>query len=94
MIVPTGDRLTFLVDSTTPGHDPYTVDMGANGGRGACTCEDWTCRRGPLIHMGKLLSSEGKDKTSCKHIDQVIRFLGESVVAAANGKQRHDIFTT
>lgn len=76
-----GDRMTFWVGSADDPLD-YSVDLLANGGRGACTCADFRFRCQPLLDGGKKIIQYGyPDRTVCKHIGQVHYFMSISAVA-------------
>jgi hypothetical protein len=88
----TGDQGTFSVSSADD-TDPYTVDLMANEGFMACTCRDWQCRCAPLARERKPLKAFGTPTRGyCKHIHAVLLFLGQTVAAQLNGKERTDIF--
>jgi hypothetical protein len=91
-VTPTGDAFTFSVTSADD-KDNYTVDVLANDGQMACTCTDWQCRCSPRCRSGGLLKPYGHpDRSICKHIQAVLVYLGQSVAAKANGKERTEMF--
>jgi hypothetical protein len=91
-VTPTGDANTFSVTSADD-PDHYFVDTSANKGRMACTCGDWHHRRAKLLLMGEKVKPFGSpNRNICKHINAVLTYLGQCVVARANGKERTDIF--
>ena len=74
----TGDQGTFSVSSADD-TDPYTVDLMANEGFMACTCRDWECRCAPITRLRRPLKEHGKQRGYCKHIKDVLIYLGADV---------------
>jgi hypothetical protein len=82
-VSPTGDSFVFHASSVDD-KDPYTVAMLENDGNGACSCRDFQCRCQPRWNKtGKVEEYGSVNRTRCKHINAVIMFLGNAVVANA-----------
>ncbi len=68
-----GERLVFLVRSENQIKKWYRVDLEADGFRGECECQNFSCRVRPeRKRTGKWLN--------CKHVESAIYHLGLSVL--------------
>lgn len=79
--------------SSADDHEPYLVDITANNGLPVCTCRDFQCRCQPLLDQEKKIRQYGHtNRTICKHIQQVLIFMGASVIARACGKRVEEVY--
>lgn len=68
-VVPSGDRLVYLVTSETRRKAvPYRVDLLAHNGIGECSCKAWITRVWPLIRDGELTVADTFPTHPDKHI--------------------------
>ena len=69
-VIPTDEFLVFEVLSFTDPHTRYRVDKSLWYGSGACSCEQFCCRI--QVRLG---NGDWTEKTTCKHIDLVDRYV-------------------
>ena len=87
-----GERFRFTVTSAESG-EPHIVDLYSHGGRGECSCRDWQCRCQPLLHDNPLIVAYGSlGRNVCKHIHAATTYVGQVVVAKAQGKNRNELY--
>jgi len=60
-----GETMRFHVESWSSPQKPHLVDLLEYDGAGACSCTDWSTRRGPAIKAGCL---PGLPETMCRHV--------------------------
>lgn len=70
--------LTFEVPSQSDPSKTYRVDKTLWFGSGSCSCEQFCCRIQPRLGKG-----DWTEPTTCKHIQQVDRFLACQVARQA-----------
>lgn len=91
-VAPTGDANTFSVTSADD-KDHYVVVIASDEFPLVCSCRDWQFRCYPKLRTGEKIKMYGNtNRNVCKHIDAVLKFLAQSAVAMACGKERTDIF--
>lgn len=75
------ERLSFKVFTTDRRNLPkeYIVDFEENGGKGACSCQNYDYVQRPI-------------KGRCKHMKDVLTWLGEAVIAKQHNKTRKEIY--
>jgi hypothetical protein len=66
----------FTVPSASKPSERHMVDLLALNGNGRCSCEDFTCRKGPLLASGFPMG----DKTRCKHIKSARDLFLDTVI--------------
>lgn len=89
----TGEELRFRVYSADGDGSWYLVDLSENGGRGECSCTDFTARCQPRIKRGERHQDyPSPNRTNCKHITATLLWLGKMVAAKSVGKRVQDIY--
>jgi hypothetical protein len=71
-IVPSGERMIYLVRSDTNPARQHRVDLLDLSGYGSCSCKDWATRRGPAVKAG---AAPGSRAVLCKHLIAARRFF-------------------
>lgn len=80
-------QLLFHVNSQSKEEEFYVVDLSLHGGKGECTCKDWSTRCGPRIKAGGAPNDyPHAERINCKHIHACLLWLGHEVVRRTIGK--------
>lgn len=88
-----GEGKVLLVSSESCDGTKYRVDLGENGGIGACQCEDFYSRCQPRINAGEPFRAyPHAQRTTCKHMAACTTYLGRRVQAQGVGREVEDIF--
>lgn len=87
------DGTSFEVSSVDD-QDPYLVVVAPDDGPFVvCSCRDFQCRCQPALDRGAKIRQYGyTGRTICKHIQQVMLYLGASVIASVNGLDVDDVY--
>lgn len=76
-----GEPLRFHVESVSKPEEPHLVDLAANNGFGACSCQDFTLRREAFLASG---APPQTNRTACAHLRAAFRVFGIWAVRAIN----------
>lgn len=71
-IVPSGERMIYLVRSDTNPARQHRVDLLAYAGYGECSCRDYATRRRPAVKAG---AAPGSRAVLCKHLIAARRYF-------------------
>ena len=74
-----GEPLRFHVESVSKPDEPHLVDLAANNGFGACSCQDFELRREDYLTCG---APPLTNRTACCHMRAAFRAFGAWAVRA------------
>ena len=81
------EKLRYHVLSESAPDHQYLVDLGENKGNGACSCEDFSCRKMPTFEKtGKIVQYGEPEATRCKHINACLIEIGSLFLDRINGR--------
>lgn len=70
-----GEEGRFLVQSESAEGEVHMVDLKENHGNGQCSCTDFTARCLPMYKKLGVVITNGRFRTRCKHIREIINHL-------------------
>jgi len=81
------EKLRYHVLSESVPDREYLVDLAENNGNGACSCEDFSCRKMTIFEKtGKIVQYGEPEATRCKHINACLVELSSLFLDRMNGR--------